>query len=200
MALAWADTRLQYGIPRCYVEQLFDGVERDLRQTRYATFSDLAQYAYGVASTVELIVARIIGFSGPQAIPYAVKLGVALQMTNILRDIQEDWCAGRLYLPQDELDAFGLTEMDIADGQMSDRWQAFMNFQVVRNRRLYTDAWPGIAMLNPDGRFAIGAAAVLYQGILDDIEAHSGNVFGGRAHLSRWGKLRRLPGIWLTTR
>ncbi len=87
--------------------------------------------------------AHIIGFSGPEAIPYAVKLGVALQMTNILRDIVEDWRAGRLYLPLDELAAFDLGEDDIAAGRMSARWQVFMDFQIARYRALYAEAWPG---------------------------------------------------------
>ena len=200
VALAWADTRTRYRIPQGYVEQLFEGVRRDLRQNRYAIFDESARYAYGVATTVGLMSAHIIGFSGPEAIPYAVKLGVALQMTNILRDIVEDWRAGRLHLPLDELAAFDLGEDDIAAGRMSARWQAFMDFQIARNRALYAEAWPGIAMLNRDGRFAIGAAAILYQGILEDIAAHGGDVFTRRAHVGKWGKLRRLPGVWLRTR
>ncbi len=200
VALAWADTRTRYRIPRTYIEQLFDGVQRDLHQKRYATFHELAEYAYGVASTVGLMSAHIIGFSGPEAIPYAVKLGVALQMTNILRDIFEDWKAGRVYLPLDELAAFDLHEGDIAAGRMSARWRAFMAFQIGRNHDLYAQAWPGIGLLNRDGRFAIGAAAILYRGILDDIAAHDGDVFSRRPHVGKWGKLRRLPGIWLATR
>ena len=200
VVLAWADTRLRYRIPRVYIEQLLDGVQRDLRQNRYATFDILAQYAYGVASTVGLMSAHIIGVRGPEAIPYAVKLGVALQMTNILRDIADDWQTGRLYLPLDELAAFDLSEDDIAAGRVSTNWRAFMGFQIARNRALYAEAWPGIAMLDRDGRFAIGAAAILYRGILDDIEAHGGDVFSRRSHVGTWGKLRRLPGIWLKTR
>jgi phytoene synthase len=200
VALAWADTRARYRIPSCYPHQLFEGVSRDLQQTRYATFDELAEYAYGVASTVGLMTAHIIGFAGPPAIPYAVKLGVALQITNILRDIGEDWRAGRLYLPQDELVSFGLCEGDIAAGRVDDRWRAFMRFQIARNRALYDDAWPGIALLNRDGRFAIAAAAVMYRGILDDIEAHDMDVFSRRAHLGAWGKLRRLPAAWREVR
>jgi phytoene synthase len=200
IALAWADTRTRYRIPQGHAEQLVDGVRRDLRQNRYATFDELARYAYGVSSTVGLMSAHIIGFSGPEAIPYAVKLGVALQMTNILRDIVEDWRAGRLYLLLDELAAFDLSEHDIAAGRISAHWQAFMDFQIARNRGLYALAWPGIAMLNRDGRFAIGAAAILYQGILDDIAAHGGDVFTRCSHVGKWGKLRRLPGVWLRTR
>ncbi|GIK41723.1 MAG: squalene synthase [Chloroflexota bacterium] len=196
VAVAWADTRSRYRIPQRYAEQLIDGVARDLQQIRYATFEDLAAYAYGVASTVGLMSMHIIGFAGAAAIPYAVKLGVALQMTNILRDVGQDWQMGRVYLPQEELAAFELSEADLAAGRVDARWRAFMQFQIERNRRLYAEAWPGIALLNAQGRFAIAAAAGLYRAILDDIEAHDYNVFNRRAHVSEWDKLRRLPGIW----
>jgi len=96
VALAWADTRARYHIPTPFAEQLIDGVTRDLATTRYASFDNLAAYCYGVASTVGLLSIHIIGFAGREAIPYAVKLGVALQLTNILRDVREDWAAGRV--------------------------------------------------------------------------------------------------------
>lgn len=196
VAVAWADTRARYNIPRQYAEQLIAGVARDLNQTRYETFEDLSVYCYGVASTVGLMAMHIIGFDGPNAIPYAVKLGVALQLTNILRDIGEDWRAGRVYLPQDELYDFGLTDDDIGAGVVDDRWRRFMEFQIERNRRLYREALPGVRMLNRDGRFAVAAAAELYRAILHDIEKNDADVFSRRAFISKWGKLRRLPGIW----
>ncbi|MGQ9491564.1 MAG: phytoene/squalene synthase family protein [Anaerolineae bacterium] len=192
VALAWADTRHRYRIPTRYADQLVAGVAADLHKTRYANFDELAVYCYGVASTVGLMSMHIIGFSGREAIPYAVKLGVAMQVTNILRDVCEDWDAGRLYLPQDELAAHGLSEDDIAAGCVDGRWRAFMRFQIERNRQLYAEAMPGIAMLHPSGRYAIAAAAELYQAILADIEAHDGDVFTRRADVSTWGKLRRL--------
>lgn len=200
VAVAWADARQRYGIPRQYAEQLLTGVARDTFQNRYDTFDELAAYSYGVASTVGLMSMYITGFKGSAAVPYAIKLGVALQVTNILRDVGEDWRNGRLYLPQDELASFGLSEADIAAGEVTDRWRAFMQFQIDRNRQLYEEAWPGIKMLHKDGRFAIGAAAGLYRGILDDIEAHNYDVFNRRSYISTWGKLRRLPGIWWRTR
>lgn len=200
VALAWADARARFGIPTGYAEQLIDGVARDLDKTRYASFDELAAYAYGVASTVGLMAMHIIGFAGEHALPYAVKLGVALQLTNILRDVGEDWRAGRVYLPQDELAAFGLTEDDIAIGRTDRRWRAFMQFQIARNRRLYVEGLPGVALLNPEGRFAITAAADLYQAILCDIEAHDHNVFNRRAHVGTAGKARRLPRIWWRSR
>ena len=90
VALAWADARARFHIPHGYAQQLIDGVARDLAQTRYATFTELAEYAYGVASTVGLMAMHITGYRDESAVPYAVKLGVALQLTNILRDVGED--------------------------------------------------------------------------------------------------------------
>jgi phytoene synthase len=106
---AWNDIRLRYGIPQRYMEQLLNGVAQDLCPRRLATFDELAAYAYGVASTVGLMSMHIIGYSGDEAVPYAIKLGVALQLTNVLRDVGEDWRDGRLYLPLAELARFELT-------------------------------------------------------------------------------------------
>jgi phytoene synthase len=197
VALAWADTRLKFAVPVRYAEQLLEGVASDLVNRRFKTFDELAAYAYRVASTVGLMSMHIIGYSGKEAVPYAVKLGVALQLTNILRDVGEDWRNGRLYLPQDEMVEFGVNETDIADGKVTQRWRRFMRFQMERVRRLYEEAWPGIAMLERSGRFAIAAAAGLYQAILDDIERHDYDVFTRRASVSALGKVSRLPDIWL---
>lgn len=200
VALAWADARARYCIPLQYADQLIEGVALDLHVKRYHTFDDLAEYAYGVASTVGLMAMHIIGFAGEKVIPYAVKLGIALQLTNILRDVAEDWHAGRLYLPLEEMIAIGLSEADIAAGRVTDRWREFMRFQIERARGLYAESMPGIAFLDPAGQFAITAAAELYCGILDDIEAHDWDIFSRRAYLSDWAKLRRLPGIWWRAR
>lgn len=199
-AIAWADARQRYQIPVRYAEQLVEGVSRDLVQDRYETFEDLATYSYGVASTVGLMSMHIIGFSGADAIPYAIKLGLALQLTNILRDVGEDWRRGRLYLPREEMAAFGLSEATIAAGVVDESWRTFMRFQIARNRQLYKEAWPGVAMLHRDGRFAIAAAAGLYGGILEAIEANDYDVFQKRAHIGSWGKVRRLPGLWWRSR
>jgi 15-cis-phytoene synthase len=200
VALAWADTQQRFNIPNGYALQLIDGVARDLYQTRYQTFDDLAAYSYGVASTVGLMAMHVIGYVGESALPYAVRLGVALQLTNILRDVREDWRVGRLYLPLEELSAFGLNECDIAGSRNSHQWRDFMRFQIDRNRRLYEGSWPGIAMLDSDGRFAIAAAAALYKAVLHDIEQHDYNVFDRRAHIGLAGKMIRLPGIWRQSR
>jgi phytoene synthase len=200
VAIAWNDTRVRYSIPDRYAEQLIDGVARDMQQLRYQTFDELVTYCYGVASTVGLMSMHIVGFSSPQAIPYAIKLGVALQLTNILRDVAEDWRAGRVYLPQDDLAAFSLSESDLAAQQVDDRWRAFMQFQIERTRQLYAESWPGLALLHNSGRLAIAAAADLYRKILDDIERHDYNVFHRRAFVSTLAKLRRLPILWWQTR
>lgn len=196
VALAWNDTRHKYHIPWRLAEQLISGVAHDLTQSRYPTFSGLTTYCYGVACTVGLMSMHIIGYSGAEAIPYAIRLGVALQMTNILRDVGEDWQAGRLYLPQEELESFSLDENTIEIGQVTDKWRQFMRFQIDRNRQLYRESLPGVALLDRDGRFAIGAAAELYQAILVDIEQNDYDVFKRRANTSRWEKLNLLPGIW----
>jgi 15-cis-phytoene synthase len=196
VALAWRDTCCNFHVPQLYAHQLIDGVARDLAQTRYQTFADLAAYSYGVASTVGLMSMHIVGFQNEASISYAIRLGVALQLTNILRDVAEDWRRGRLYLPLDELHAFGLSEADIAAGVVTGHWRAFMKFQIARNRRLYDEARPGIEMLSADGRIAIAAAADLYAAILNDIEAHDYDVFSRRAHVNKWGKARRIPALW----
>ena len=195
-AVAWAKARQDYGVPIRYAEQLIEGLSRDLHQTRYHSFADLATYCYGAASTVGLMSMHIVGFRNKHAIPYAVKLGLALQMTNILRDVGEDWQRDRLYLPLDELAAYGLDESDIARGIVTDQWRNFMRFQIARTRQLYQEAWPGINLLQKDGRFAIAVAADVYRAILDDIEAHDYDIFNRRAYVTSWGKLRRLPLLW----
>jgi 15-cis-phytoene synthase len=196
VALAWSDTRRRYRIPPLFADQLLQGVSKDLTHVRYQTFDELTEYCYGVACTVGLMSMHITGYKGREAFPFAIRLGVALQLTNILRDVGEDWRMDRLYLPKEELDAFGITEDDIASGQVNEPWRDFMRFQIERARRLYTASLPGIELLNADGRFAIAAAAELYQSILAHIEENDYDVFHQRASLSKWGKMRRLPGIW----
>ena len=195
VATAWADTITRYHIPRHYALQLIDGVARDLTQSRYQTFEELTTYCYGVASTVGLMSMYIIGFHSNEAVPYAIKLGVALQMTNILRDVREDFQTGRLYLPREEMAFYGVREQDIAEGRVTDKWRQFMKFQIDRTRQLYEASWAGVKMLEREGQLAIGAASVFYQGILDEIEKNDYDVFTRRASLSNWGKARRIPAL-----
>jgi phytoene synthase len=168
----------------------------DIHQDRYEDFTALADYCYGVASTVGLMSMHIIGFTTEAAIRYAVKLGVALQLTNILRDISEDYKLGRVYLPQDELRRFGITETHLAEGIIDDNWKVFMKFQIDRTRSIYEEAWPGIPLLHPSGQFSIAAAATFYRGILDKIEENDFDVFSSRACIGKWRKLKMLPWLW----
>ncbi|MGB8982546.1 MAG: phytoene/squalene synthase family protein [Anaerolineales bacterium] len=198
VAAAWADTLTRCHIPRHYALQLIDGVARDLSQTRYQTFYELATYCYGVASTVGLMSMYIVGFTTHEAVPYAIKLGVALQMTNILRDVGEDYRNGRLYLPREELAFYGIRESDIAEGRITDNWRQFMRFQIERTRQIYAESSAGLKMLEREGQLAVGAASVFYQGILDEIEKHDYDVFTRRASLSAWDKVRRLPALMMS--
>jgi phytoene synthase len=197
VAAAWADTLTRYHIPRHYALQLIDGVARDLFQVRYQTFAELATYCYGVASTVGLMSMYIVGFKDSSAVPYAIKLGVALQMTNILRDVGEDYRNGRLYLPREELAFYGIHESDIAEGRITDNWRQFMQYQIDRTRQLYHESWAGVKMLGREGQLAIGAAPVFYQGILAEIEKNDYDVFTRRASLSTFAKASRIPALWL---
>jgi 15-cis-phytoene synthase len=196
IALAWHDTRLTYSIPSLYAEQLIEGVKMDSHQKRYQTFAQLTEYCYGVASTVGLMSMHIIGFRHHYALAYAIRLGVALQLTNILRDVGEDYRMGRLYLPREELLTYGIREEDIAAGRVTENWQMFMNFQIERARELYRTSLPGVKLLDKSGRFATYAAGILYACILDEIEKNDYNVFTRRAHTSTWTKLKNLPDIW----
>jgi phytoene synthase len=197
VAAAWTDTITRYHIPRHYALQLIDGVNRDLMQSRYQTFDELATYCYGVASTVGLMSMYIVGFKNNDAVPYAIKLGVALQMTNILRDVGEDYRNGRLYLPREELTFYGIREQDIAESRVTDNWRQFMKFQIDRTRQVYKESWAGMNLLEREGQLAIGAASIFYQGILDEIEKNDYNVFTQRANLSAMGKVGKIPALWV---
>jgi phytoene synthase len=198
--LAWADASRRFDIPHGYVRQLLHGLGQDLRPQPLQTFDEFADYAYGVAGSVALISLQIIGYAGAEAIPYAIKLGVALQLTKALRDISEDWSMGRVYLPREEMGQFGISLANLNDRRVNDRWRAFMRFQIARNRQLYAEAWPGIGLLHPDGRFAALAAIDYSRALLDDIEAHDYDVFGRQAHVSPAASLRRLLALWRQNR
>jgi phytoene synthase len=186
--LAWNDTVERYGVPRYLPDELLAGIAMDLTVHRYRTFDDLWLYCYRVASVVGLISMHIIGHRAG-ATPYAIKLGVALQLTNILRDVGEDAQRGRVYLPQEDLERFGLSDDDILKGRCEQAFRALMRFQIDRAHALYADAWPGVALLNPDGRLAIGAAAEIYRAILGKIAANQYDVFQRRAFVPLAEKL-----------
>jgi phytoene synthase len=193
----WALVREQYGVDPRYQDELIDGVAHDLALRRYAAWPDLERYCYLVASTVGLLSMPIIGLAPgvafDQAAPYAIQLGIALQLTNILRDVGEDAARGRVYLPQADLARFGLTPGDILAGVHDHRFVALMQFEIARARQLYGAALPGIALLSPAARPAVGAAALLYRAILDRIGAIDFQVHTQRARTSGREKLFMLP-------
>jgi phytoene synthase len=197
--VAWHDTRMRYGLSAALVDELLAGIAMDLTLHRYSTFADLWLYCYRVASVVGLLSMGIIG-SAPNAEPYAIKLGVALQLTNILRDVGEDARRGRVYLPDEDLRQFHLSADDILAGVRDERFRALMRFEIARAHRLYDESWPGIALLPTDSHLAIGAAARIYRGILDKVITNDYDVYHQRAHLTMLEKVLLLPGIWRAVR
>ncbi len=199
---AWTQVRDRYNVPQRYAEELIDGCEMDLTISRYDTWEQLRHYCYCVASTVGLISMHIIGLTADDAQTYAraeaaaIDLGVALQLTNILRDIGEDLQRGRIYLPKEDLQLFDYTEEDLKSHVIDSRFRSLMQFEIQRARALYAQSLPAVAMLHADGRLAVTAAAVLYRAILDKIEQNGYNVFTRRAYLSFSEKLRHMPHIW----
>ena len=193
--LAWNDTVHRYHVSPMLVDELLAGIAMDLTVKRYETFDDLWLYCYRVASVVGLISMQIIGYY-EGAVSYAVKLGVALQLTNILRDVGEDAARGRIYLPQEDLPRFGLTDDDILAQRRDDRFRALMRYEIERAHTLYDESRPGIALLNPDGRLAIAVAGEIYRGILNKIVANDFDVYRKRAYVPTGTKLLTLWLVW----
>jgi phytoene synthase len=173
------------GIPIEYPLDLLDGVKMDLLKNRYETFADLYEFAYRVAGVVGLMMTHVLGYEKKEALIYAEKLGIAMQLTNILRDVQEDKNMDRIYLPLQEMRGHGVTEDDIMNEQFTPNMRKFIKFQVDRAHRYFEEAKPGIAMLDQDSRFAITSAARIYRGILRQIEKNDYNPFVGRAFVSQ---------------
>ncbi len=142
---ALAENTARFNIPRRYFEEVIDGVEMDLSQRRYETFDELSLYCRRVASAVGLICIEIFGYSNPATRIYAEKLGLAFQLTNIIRDVREDAERGRIYLPLEDLRRFGVTESELLDGVYNDRFRALMAFEASRARRLLSRSGGRIA-------------------------------------------------------
>ncbi len=198
--LAWRDMLRHYTIAQELPLELMRGVLMDTHKTRYANWDELRIYCYRVASVVGLMSSEIFGYEKPETLGYAEALGLAMQLTNILRDVGEDYAMGRIYLPRDEMQKFGVTEDEIARGKVTDNFRALMRFEIARAREFYTEAEKGIPLLERDARFTVLLAARLYARILDAIEINDFDVFTRRAHLSFYGKLRATPRIWQEAR
>ncbi|MGE5279601.1 MAG: phytoene/squalene synthase family protein [Deltaproteobacteria bacterium] len=179
---ALRDTVRTFDIPQRCFDDLIDGMVMDLTMTRYAGFGELYLYCYRVAGVVGLMLTRIFGAGTPQAEKFALDLGVAMRLTNILRDIREDYGRGRIYLPRDEMEEAGVTEEDIAAGAMTDGLALLLRRQVERARSYYREGRRGIeSIIDRNARFAALLMAALYERILDKIERRRYNVFAQRA-------------------
>ena len=186
---ALSDAAARYAIPLQAALDLLRGARMDITVGRYATYDALCDYCYLVASTVGILTLPILGITSADAPEYAIALGRAMQLTNILRDVGEDAGLGRVYLPAEDLARFGYTEDDLFGSVVNDRFIELMRFEIERARAIYRDAQPGIAKLAPESRYAVRLALHLYRAILDAIEVNGYDVFNKRAFVPIHAKL-----------
>ena len=190
----------QFLIPKAHFLHLIDGVEMDLSKNRYATFEELHAYCYRVASAIGLICIEIFGYRNPRTVDYAVNLGIALQLTNILRDVRTDAEQDRIYLPQEDLDRFGYSDSDLMAGTYNPAFTRLMAFQCQRARDYYARARDHLTAEDRAGLFSAEIMAEIYARLLQRIEAMDYNVFDQTATLSNLRKLAIALGIYLRTR
>lgn len=189
VVLAARDTCARYAIPDDEITVFLHAMEQDISQDRYETYEDLRGYMYGSAMVVGRMMTRVIGFQDG-AMSYADALGEAMQLTNFLRDVGEDWRdRARIYLPRDECMKYGISDEMIMRGERSDAWRVYMTHMIARADALFAKANQGIALLHVRGRFAVRVASALYQGILREIERYDMNVFSQRARVPWYRKI-----------
>ena len=201
--LVMHDTIGRYPQPLQPYLDMIEGMRMDLTTTRYASFEQLYLYCYRVAGTVGLMTQEVMGVDPaytsapwserPDTSEAAVALGIANQLTNILRDVGEDRARGRIYLPQEDLNRFGYSEADLMAGTLNDSWRSLMRFQVERARDWFARSEAGVRWLAPDARWPVWTSLRLYRGILDAIEELDYDVFNHRAYVPTSGKLLDLP-------
>ncbi len=182
---------------------MIEGQRMDLHRNRYATFKDLELYCYRVAGTVGLMTQTVMGVDPayttapwsncPDPSESAIALGIANQLTNILRDVGEDRGRGRIYIPQEDLERFGYSEADLMAGKLNTQWKELMEFQLHRAREWFARSESGVRWLSADARWPVWASLRLYRGILDSIERLDYDVFNNRAYVSKWVKFLDLP-------
>ena len=171
-------------IPRHLFDALLDGMAMDLTIARYPDNAALDLYCYRAAGVVGLMMTHVFGFRHPRCLPNALALGQAMQLTNILRDVREDWQKGRVYLPQDAMTRFGVSDDEIAEGRVNDRFRALMRDQIDRARCLYREAEAGIPdLIGESSRLTVRVMGRLYEGILGAIEGLDYDVFKARAYV-----------------
>ena len=194
---ALATSIQRFNLPKEYFLEIIDGMEMDLEQTRYPTFTDLGLYCYRVASVVGLLAAEIFGYEDRATLKYAHNLGMAFQLTNILRDVKEDAERNRIYLPLEELAQFGVSEQDILDLKQTDNVKKLLAFQAQRARDYYQQAF---ALLPEADRYSQRTGLIMasiYQTILERITRDPQQVLAGRITLS---PIHKLWLAWRTAR
>lgn len=189
-----------FPIPRAALLEIIAGVEMDLERATYETFDDLYPYCYRVAAAVGLCCIEIFGYTDPRARDYAVNLGVALQLTNILRDVQPDARAGRVYLPQEDLRRFGVTVEELAAGRYTPGFVQLMAWEAGRAHLYYERAWTARAPGDARRLFAAEIMGRTYFALLRAIEARQFRVFGKRVTLSTYRRLAIALSCWLGSR
>jgi phytoene synthase len=181
---AFYDTVRRFRIPAQYFHEMIDGVASDLEPRCFQTFEQLYRYCYQVASVVGLTVIHIFGFESPEALPLAEKCGVAFQLTNILRDIREDADRGRIYLPAEDLERFGVSPAELREGRRSERFVELMRFEAGRARAYYDESQPLIGMVDRRSRSSLWALIEIYSRLLRRIEQTNYDVLDRRVRLS----------------
>jgi phytoene synthase len=192
---AFTDTVAHFRIPRQYFFDMIDGVSSDLEPRRVRTFAELYDYCYHVASVVGLTIIHVFGFESPEALKLAEKCGIAFQLTNILRDVREDAENNRVYLPEEDLERFGVTERELrSTGQPSESLKKLLAFEGARATAYYRESAPLIGMIHKDSRPSLRALIGVYSRLLARIEASGYNVLASRVRVPTWEK------IWILAR
>ena len=199
IAIHLAEVVRAFPVSRQHLEAILDGVEMDIDKRRYATFEDLYEYCYRVAAAVGLASIEIFGYTDPRARDYAVNLGVALQLTNILRDLKADGERGRIYLPQDELRRFGYSEEDLLRGRYTPAYLQLMRFQADRTQAYYRAARSALPRVDRRRLVAAQIMGAIYHALLREIEARRFRVFGDRVRVPAPRKLQLAVGAYLRT-
>ncbi len=185
-----------FGISRRYFEDVIRGVETDLVESRFQTFGDLRDYCYLVASAVGLICIEIFGYEDPAASEYAVDFGIAMQLTNVMRDVKEDADRDRIYLPLDDIESFGYSERELMDGRNNESFRALMAFQAARARSYFDSGARLFPLLSRESRACATTLHQLYSRILDRIESSGYDVFERRIGLSVGEKMLLVARLW----
>ena len=197
--MAWHDTLKSHSIPIELPLDLMDGVAMDIEFKPFETFDELYVYCYKVAAVVGLMTSEIFGYSDKQALEHAIELGIAMQLTNILRDVGEDVDRGRIYLPLEDLRRFNYSSEELMQKRMNDNFLNLMKFQVERARGYYRSSEKGIPMLEKRSRFGVAISSVNYGNILTAIEKNQYDVFSKRAYRSFFQKISTIPYVWYKT-